>query len=110
MSFLAIDVGNTRLKWARYASPQPGAALLSQGAVFLEMIDHLADTDLHTQFRSRINRVMTGSFQNGRVQKRVTGAIGKFHEAETLLRVEPLHGRFYCGTARRRILPRCAQE
>ncbi len=45
MSFLAIDVGNTRLKWARYASPQPGAALLAQGAVFLEMIDHLADTD-----------------------------------------------------------------
>ena len=45
MSFLAIDVGNTRLKWARYASPQPGAALLAHGAVFLEMIDHLADTD-----------------------------------------------------------------
>ncbi len=45
MSFLAIDVGNTRLKWARYASPQPGAALLAHGAVFLETIDHLADTD-----------------------------------------------------------------
>ena len=26
MSFLAIDIGNTRLKWAQYASPQPGAA------------------------------------------------------------------------------------
>ena len=45
MSFLAIDVGNTRLKWARYASPQPGAALLAHGAVFLETIDLLADTD-----------------------------------------------------------------
>jgi len=45
MSFLAIDVGNTRLKWARYASPQPGAALLAHGAVFLEAIDHLADTE-----------------------------------------------------------------
>ena len=43
MSFLAIDIGNTRLKWAQYASPQPGAALLSQGAVFLEAIDSLAD-------------------------------------------------------------------
>ncbi len=45
MSFLAIDVGNTRLKWAQYATPQPGAALLSHGAVFLETIDDLADTE-----------------------------------------------------------------
>jgi len=45
MSFLAIDVGNTRLKWARYASPQPGAPLLAHGAVFLEAIDRLADTE-----------------------------------------------------------------
>ena len=36
---------------------------------------------------------MTGSFQNGRVQERVTGAVGEFHEAEPLLRVEPLYGR-----------------
>ena len=45
MSFLAIDVGNTRLKWAQYSSPQPGAALLHHGAVFLETIDSLAETD-----------------------------------------------------------------
>ncbi len=45
MSFLAIDVGNTRLKWAQYASPQPGAALIAHGAVFLETIDQLAETD-----------------------------------------------------------------
>jgi type III pantothenate kinase len=45
MSFLAIDVGNTRLKWAQYASPQPGAAVLAHGAAFLEQIDHLAETD-----------------------------------------------------------------
>jgi type III pantothenate kinase len=45
MSFLAIDIGNTRLKWAQYASPQPGARLLSQGAVFLETIDSLAETE-----------------------------------------------------------------
>ncbi len=45
MSFLAIDVGNTRLKWALYAHPMPGAALLAQGAVFLETIDDLAETD-----------------------------------------------------------------
>jgi type III pantothenate kinase len=45
MSFFAIDVGNTRLKWAQYASPQPGAGLLAHGAVFLETIDNLAETD-----------------------------------------------------------------
>jgi type III pantothenate kinase len=47
MTFLAIDIGNTRLKWAQYASPQPGAALLRHGAVFLETIDRLAETDWH---------------------------------------------------------------
>lgn len=45
MSFLAIDIGNTRLKWALYAAPQPGAGLLAHGAVFLETIDELAETD-----------------------------------------------------------------
>lgn len=48
MSFLAIDIGNTRLKWALYASPQPGAALLQHGAVFLENIDRLAETEWST--------------------------------------------------------------
>ncbi len=43
MTFLAIDVGNTRLKWAQYEAPQPGAKLLAQGAEFLENIDKLAD-------------------------------------------------------------------
>lgn len=45
MSFLAIDIGNSRLKWAMYAAPQPGARLLAQGAVFLETIDRLAEGD-----------------------------------------------------------------
>lgn len=43
MTFLALDIGNTRLKWAFYAAPRPGAALLAQGAEFLENIDKLAD-------------------------------------------------------------------
>jgi type III pantothenate kinase len=43
MSFLALDVGNTRLKWALYDSPQPGANLLAHGAEFLENIDRLAE-------------------------------------------------------------------
>jgi len=44
MIFLAIDIGNTRLKWAQYAAPYPGAELLAHGAVFLETIDSLAET------------------------------------------------------------------
>jgi type III pantothenate kinase len=43
MSFLALDIGNTRLKWALYAAPQPGAELLAEGAEFLENIDKLAE-------------------------------------------------------------------
>jgi len=45
MSFLAIDIGNTRLKWALYSAPHSGAALIAHGAVFLENIDHLADNE-----------------------------------------------------------------
>jgi type III pantothenate kinase len=45
MTFLAIDVGNTRLKWALYAAPAPGAAVLAQGVEFLENIEKLGDGD-----------------------------------------------------------------
>ena len=45
MTFLALDVGNTRLKWAEYEAPRVGAKLLAHGAVFLENIDKLAEGD-----------------------------------------------------------------
>ena len=45
MTFLALDVGNTRLKWAQYDTPTVGAKLLAQGAVFLENIDKLAEDE-----------------------------------------------------------------
>ncbi len=48
MTFLAIDIGNTRLKWALYAAPHPGATLLAQGATFVEAIDELAERDWKT--------------------------------------------------------------
>ena len=41
MTFLAIDVGNTRLKWALYDAHRPGAALIAHGAEFLDHIDRL---------------------------------------------------------------------
>ena len=45
MSFLAIDVGNTRLKWAVYEGAHPGAKLLAHGAVFIENIDALSESE-----------------------------------------------------------------
>jgi len=45
MSFLALDVGNTRLKWALYEHPGVGAALLAEGAQFLENIETLSEGD-----------------------------------------------------------------
>lgn len=46
MSFLAVDIGNTRLKWALYADgARPGASPERQGAVFIENIDRLADEE-----------------------------------------------------------------
>lgn len=45
MTFLALDVGNTRLKWAVYASPQVGEKPLAQGAQFLENIETLSEGD-----------------------------------------------------------------
>ena len=45
MTLLALDVGNTRLKWALYDRAQAGARLLQHGAVFLENIDHLAERE-----------------------------------------------------------------
>ena len=45
MTFLALDVGNTRLKWAQYEAPVAGAKLLAHGAVFLENIDKLAEDE-----------------------------------------------------------------
>ena len=43
MNFLAIDVGNTRLKWALYDRPHPDAVLLAHGAEFLENIETLSE-------------------------------------------------------------------
>ncbi len=45
MSFLALDVGNTRLKWALYDRPAVDARLLAHGVQFLENIETLAERD-----------------------------------------------------------------
>ena len=43
MTFLAIDIGNTRLKWSLYAAQRPGAELLASGVEFLDHIERLAE-------------------------------------------------------------------
>jgi type III pantothenate kinase len=43
MELMAIDIGNTRLKWALYEYARPGAQPLTFGAVFLETIEELAE-------------------------------------------------------------------
>jgi type III pantothenate kinase len=43
MTLLAIDIGNTRLKWAQYAALTLGSEPVAQGAAFLETIDRLAE-------------------------------------------------------------------
>ena len=41
MTLLALDIGNTRLKWMLYEQPLPGARVLAAGTEFLENIDEL---------------------------------------------------------------------
>ncbi len=43
MTFLAIDVGNTRLKWALFDAARPGAALCAHGVEFLDHIERLGE-------------------------------------------------------------------
>ena len=43
MTFLAIDVGNTRLKWALYPSAKGHAVPMAQGAEFLDNIEKLSE-------------------------------------------------------------------
>ena len=43
MTFLAIDIGNTRLKWALYEAPVPGRDPVAHGASFLETIEQLGE-------------------------------------------------------------------
>lgn len=47
MSFLVIDIGNTRIKWAVYASAHPKAQMVSSAATLLESCDEL----LHSHWR-----------------------------------------------------------
>ena len=69
MSFLAIDIGNTRLKWALYPRAEQGAQPLAGGAEFLENIDKLADA--HWAPLGRPDRMLGCSVAADAVKRRV---------------------------------------
>jgi type III pantothenate kinase len=69
MSFLAIDIGNTRLKWALYPRAEQGAQPLAGGAEFLENIDKLADA--HWAQLGRPDRMLGCSVAADAVKRRV---------------------------------------
>ncbi|MCY7371990.1 MAG: type III pantothenate kinase [Polaromonas sp.] len=73
MTLLALDVGNTRLKWALYDALAPGAEVLAQGAVFLENIDKLAETDwaLLPQPRRVLGCIVAGDAVKRRVAEQM---------------------------------------
>ena len=73
MTFLAIDVGNTRLKWAVYDRAHPQAQLLAQGAEFLENIDRLGDGawDLLPAPERMLGCIVAGDAVRRRVQEQM---------------------------------------
>ena len=73
MGFLAIDVGNTRLKWAVFAEPMPGSTPLAQGAEFLENIDKLAEGAWATlaEPRRMLGCVVAGEAVRRRVEEQM---------------------------------------
>ena len=90
MTFLAIDIGNTRLKWALYHAPKPGATLLQQGAVFLETIDELAEKDWRAlpEPQAMLGCVVAGDAVRRRVEEQLElwdlephWVVPKLHEA-----------------------------
>ena len=73
MSFLAIDIGNTRLKWAIYEQPKPGSRMLHQGVAFLETIDDLAETQWKDlpEPRSMLGCVVAGDSVRRRIEEQM---------------------------------------
>jgi type III pantothenate kinase len=73
MNILALDVGNTRLKWALYENPHPEAKVLAHGAEFLENIERLSEgpwADLPAPVRM-IGCVVAGDAVKRRVQEQM---------------------------------------
>jgi type III pantothenate kinase len=76
MTLLAIDVGNTRLKWALFESPVPGSVPIANGAVVHEEIDALAQTVWHSygNVDSMIGCIVAGEGVKRRVEEQIQAA------------------------------------
>jgi type III pantothenate kinase len=73
MTLLALDVGNTRLKWALYDAPRVGGQPLAQGAQFLENIEKLAEGDWSTVASPRwvLGCIVAGDAVKRRVEEQL---------------------------------------
>jgi type III pantothenate kinase len=77
MAFLAIDIGNTRLKWSLYEAAHPGAALLAHGAEFLEHIERLGEgpwAELQQPVASMLGCVVAGDAVRRRAEEQLVEA------------------------------------
>lgn len=75
MTFLAIDVGNTRLKWTLYDRAEPGAGVLAHGAEFLEQIDRLGERAWASlpEPHAMLGCIVAGQAVKHRVQEQMEG-------------------------------------
>ena len=76
-ALLAIDIGNTRLKWSLYARAEPGAPLLAQGAEFLDHIDRLAEgpwAELPVTPTAMLGCVVAGEHVRRRAEEQIVEA------------------------------------
>lgn len=73
MTLLALDVGNTRLKWALYDAPCVGARLLAHGAQFLENIEKLSEGEWSALAQPRwvLGCVVAGDAVRRRVEQQL---------------------------------------
>ncbi len=73
MTFLVIDIGNSRLKWGLYEQASPTSALLAHGAVILEDIDTIHDTVWrhHPKPQGMLGCVVAGDAIKRRVEEQL---------------------------------------
>ncbi len=69
----ALDIGNSRLKWALYQTPHSSSPLVAQGVCFLENIEQLAENDwLNLPIPTHIlGCIVAGDAIKGRVKEQL---------------------------------------
>lgn len=74
MTFLVVDIGNSRLKWGLYESMDPAARELANGAVVLEEIDQLWQQSWHALPRpdGMLGCVVAGDAIKRRVEEQLS--------------------------------------